>query len=200
MTEKIKIQAPCIDSSVLRNLRCGDEVFLSGIIFTGRDAFHKKLSSMKIAPEFLLPGSAIYHCGPIVKQEKDRFNIMAAGPTTSWRMGLYAPEIIKRFAVKIFIGKGGMGDKFASSCVKYGAVYLSFPGGCAQSACNYFCEIRNVYFLSEFGPTEAVYEIVVKEMPLTVTIDSHGDNLHAEIKQASSAIILEKAVENRSHI
>ncbi|HPN84408.1 MAG TPA: FumA C-terminus/TtdB family hydratase beta subunit [Victivallales bacterium] len=186
MTKKQKnISCPCKNPEPIRSLRCGDEVLLSGTIFTGRDAFHKKLSSLEKAPYFLLPGSAIYHCGPIAKNEGGNFKIIAAGPTTSWRMGLYAPEIIKRFHVKIFIGKGGMNQKFAEACVKHGAVYLSFPGGCAQSACKYFSEIRNVYYLNEFGPAEAVYEISVKNMPLTVTIDSHGGNLHEKIKNTS---------------
>ncbi len=181
-----RVSSPCPDKRILRAMRCGDEVLLSGTIFTGRDAFHKKLCSMRKAPSFLPEGSAIYHCGPIAKFAADgRIGLMAAGPTTSWRMGLYATEMVKRFKTGLFIGKGGMGGGFPAACIEHGAVYLSFPGGCAQSACGYIREVRNCFFLDEFGPAEAVYEIIVERMPLIATIDSHGGNLHERIRKES---------------
>lgn len=183
---KISIETPCNDLKIIKQLHCGDKILLSGVILTGRDAFHKKLYRMDSSPDFLRSGSAIYHCGPIAKFANDgKIKLIAAGPTTSWRMGLYAPELIKRFAVRIFIGKGGMGEIFMEACKQYGAVYLSFPGGCAQSASSYIKEVRNCYYLDEFGPAEAVYEIFVKNFPLIVTIDSYGENIHASVREES---------------
>ena len=186
MRRKIKINLPFNDLEAIRALHIGDEVILSGPIITGRDAFHKKLSKMSRAPDFLTPGSAIYHCGPIAKFAKNKkIELLAAGPTTSWRMGLYAPDIIKRFSIRIFIGKGGMGNIFPETCREYGALYLSFPGGCAQSACKYITEVVNCHYLKEFGPAEAVYEIIVKDFPLIVSIDSHGGNIHESVRMKS---------------
>jgi tartrate/fumarate subfamily iron-sulfur-dependent hydro-lyase beta chain len=185
-----EIKIPLKNPDIVRKLSCGDDVLLSGVILTARDAFHKKLCSLRTAPGFLPKGSALYHCGPIASQdESGKWRLIAAGPTTSWRMGTYAPEIIRRFGVRIFVGKGGMGEAFSNACVEFGAVYLSFPGGCAQSARGFLREIRNVYFLDEFGPAEAVFEITVERMPLTVTIDSSGRSLHSEIRKKTESAL-----------
>jgi fumarate hydratase class I len=184
--EKRVLELPLNDYSLTEDFSCGQEIFISGIIFTGRDAFHKFLCSSSPPPDFLKPGSAIYHCGPIVSCGKNgKFELIAAGPTTSWRMGAYAAKIIEKFGIKIFIGKGGMGTEFTKVCAKNKGLYLNFPGGCAQSACKYICEIRNVYFLKEFGPAEAVYELRVEKMPLIVTIDSKGNNMHLDIMNST---------------
>ncbi|HOK05138.1 MAG TPA: FumA C-terminus/TtdB family hydratase beta subunit [Victivallales bacterium] len=187
--KEIPLQSPITDDEDIKKLNIGDKVLLSGIIITGRDAFHKKLISMDSNPSFLPVGSAIYHCGPIAKFAANHsIQLLAAGPTTSWRMGLYAPKIIEKFKIKIFIGKGGMGDNFTEACKKYTAIYLSFPGGCAQSACQYISKVKGCYFLEEFGPAEAAYEIYVKNFPLIVTIDSYGRSLHRQVKENSTKL------------
>src|SRR5213075_1842936 len=119
---EIALQAPIPDEQI-RALKVGDVVLVSGRMFTGRDAVHAYL--MKHDPPVDLRGAVLYHCGPVVVKEGDRWRVTAAGPTTSIREERYQGEIIKRYGVRVVMGKGGMGAKTLAALKEHGAVYLN---------------------------------------------------------------------------
>jgi len=182
------------DEATIRSLHVGDEVLLNGTIVMARDAGHKYMVSQKPKDlEPLLKNSVIYHCGPIVKKVKDKWYMVCAGPTTSIREEPYEADVIRLYQVRGVIGKGGMGAKTLQACREYGAVYLHATGGCAAELACTMTEVLDVKKL-EFGTPEAFWIVSVKDFPCTVTMDSHGESLHAKVEADSK-----KALENLLH-
>src|SRR5438445_10822984 len=173
----------------IRALKVGDEVLISGVIHTGRDAVHKYLhEGGQLPPGVSLRDGILYHCGPVVlKQEDGSWKVTAAGPTTSIREEPYQAQIIRDFGIRGVIGKGGMGDKTVAACKEYGCVYLHAVGGAAQVLAECIKNVRNVYLLEQFGSPEAVWELEVENFPAVVTMDAHGHSLHKEVFAASQA-------------
>ena len=167
----------------IRALKVGDEVLISGVVFTGRDAVHKYLyEGGVLPPEVKLRDGILYHCGPVVmKDEQGNWKATAAGPTTSIREEPYQAQIIKEFGLRGVIGKGGMGDHTLAACKEYGCVYLHAVGGAAQVLAECIKKVRNVYMMEKFGAPEAIWEFEVENFPAVVTIDAHGNSLHKEI-------------------
>jgi len=174
---KKKLELPLTEETV-RSLRIGDEVLLTGTIYTARDAAHKFLTAHPDKCPVSLEGTAIYHCGPIVIGKEGNWRITAAGPTTSTRTEPYIADMVKHFGIRVFIGKGGLGGKSLEAFCDYGCVYLSAVGGCAQVLARAVKKVRNVYFYEEFGSPEAVWELEVEDFPATVTMDSTGETMH----------------------
>jgi len=181
-----KIAFPFTEEKI-RALKVGDEVELTGVVFTGRDAVHKYLhEGGQLPPGVSLKDGIIYHCGPVVlKDEQGNWKVTAAGPTTSIREEPYQGQIIKEFGVRGVIGKGGMGDRTMTACKESGCVYLHAVGGAAQVLAETIKKVRNVYFLEKFGSPEAIWELEVVDFPAVVTIDSHGNSLHKQVMQES---------------
>lgn len=173
----------------IRALKVGDEVLISGVIFTGRDAVHKYLhDGGKLPPEVKLRDGILYHCGPVVMKQPDgSWKATAAGPTTSIREEPYQWQVIRDFGLRGVIGKGGMGDKTLAACRGYGCVYLHAVGGAAQVLAECIKKVRNVYMMEQFGAPEAIWEFEVEDFPAVVTIDSHGNSLHKDVFAASQA-------------
>jgi fumarate hydratase class I len=167
----------------------GDEVLISGVVHTGRDAVHKYLHEGGTLPEGVsFRNGILYHCGPVMmKQEDGSYKCTAAGPTTSIREEPYQWQVIRDFGLRGVIGKGGMGVKTQAACKEYGCVYLHAIGGAAQVLAECIKKVRNVYFLEKFGSPEAIWELEVVDFPAVVTIDAHGNSLHAEIFAKSQA-------------
>lgn len=184
----IKLTFPFSEDQ-MRALKVGDEVLISGIVFTGRDAVHKYLhEGGKLPPGVSLRDGIIYHCGPVMLQQPDgTWKCNAAGPTTSIREEPYQGQIIRDFGVRGVIGKGGMGERTLAACKEHGCVYLHAVGGAAQVLAECIKRVRNVYFLEEFGAPEAIWELEVEDFPAVVTMDSHGGSLHREVFQHSQA-------------
>ena len=180
-----------ISEEQIRALKVGESVAISGVVYTGRDAVHKYLHEGGELPEGgNLEGSIIYHCGPVVvKDDAGDWQVTAAGPTTSIREEPYQADIMKKFGVRGVIGKGGMGPKTLAGCAENGNVYLHAIGGAAQVLAEHITQVRNVYFLEEFGSPEAIWELKVDKFPVVVTMDSHGKSLHAEVAKASQAVL-----------
>ena len=183
----IALEFPFTEEKV-RALKVGDEVALSGRVFTGRDAVHKYLHEGGKLPEGVsFQDGIIYHCGPVVlKDENGEWKVTAAGPTTSIREEPYQWQIIRDFGVRGVIGKGGMGPKTLEACREHGCVYLHGIGGAAQVLAECVTRVINVHMLEEFGSPEAIWELEVKDFPVVVTMDSHGNSLHADVMKASS--------------
>jgi len=182
-----KIQAP-VGEADIRGLKVGDVVLISGEMYTGRDAVHSYL--MKHDPPASLQGSVLYHCGPVVMKNNGNYKITAAGPTTSIREEPYQGDIIKRYGVRAVMGKGGMGKRTLDAMKEAGAVYLNAIGGAAQYYARCIDEVLGVD-LMEFGIPEAMWHLRVHDFPAIVTMDAHGNSLHADVEKAS-AIMLEK--------
>jgi tartrate/fumarate subfamily iron-sulfur-dependent hydro-lyase beta chain len=182
-----------ISEETIRKLKVGNQVLISGVVFTGRDAVHKYLHEGGTLPdEVNLDGGILYHCGPVVLQDKHgHWQVTAAGPTTSIREEPYQGDIMKRFGIRGVIGKGGMADKTLAACQEHGAVYLHAIGGAAQVLAECITRVRNVHMLKEFGSPEAVWELEVLDFPAVVTMDSHGNSLHAEILSRSGEALAE---------
>jgi len=176
-----------ISEEDVRKLKVNDVLYLTGTIVTARDAAHKKaleqFNQGKPLP-INLEGLAVFHCGPIVKKEDDKWTVVAAGPTTSTRMDQFEDEFIKAFKVRVVIGKGGMGKKTTDAMQKYGAVYGAFTGGAGVLAAKAIKNVKTVEWLQDLGMPEALWVFEVDEFgPLTVAIDSHGNNLFEEVKK-----------------
>jgi fumarate hydratase class I len=175
----IPLDGPFTEEKI-RALKVGDEVALTSVLFTGRDAVHRYLhEGGALPPEIQLRGGIIYHCGPVVLPDgQGGWKVTAAGPTTSIREEPYQGHIIRTFGIRGVIGKGGMGERTLAACKECGCVYLHAVGGAAQVLAECIQSVRNVYFLKEFGSPEAIWELEVKDFPAVVTMDAHGRSLH----------------------
>jgi fumarate hydratase, class I len=189
---EVRIQAPISDEQI-RALKVGDVVLVSGRMYTGRDAVHAHL--MKHEPPVDLRGAVLYHCGPVVAKAGDTpgapkppgdggWTITAAGPTTSIREEPYQAEILRRYGVRVVIGKGGMGAKTLAGLKESGAVYLNAVGGAAQFYARCIDRVAGVS-LMQFGTPEAMWHIDVTDFPAIVTMDAHGNSLHKDIEAQS---------------
>ncbi|MFO7936804.1 MAG: FumA C-terminus/TtdB family hydratase beta subunit [Kiritimatiellia bacterium] len=168
----------------IRELKAGDSVRISGTVFTGRDRLHKFLADGGTPPEDL-HDSAVYHCGPVVVREAGVWRVRSAGPTTSIREEPYMAKIIAAFGVRVIIGKGGMGPATMEACKSYGCVYLQAAGGAAALLAQGISSVKGVWFLEEFGATEAMWKLDVSGLDLVVGIDACGNNLYEEVRCAS---------------
>lgn len=189
-----KLKTP-ISEEEIRKLKVNDVLYVTGTIVTARDEAHKRaLEFFKEGRKLPinLKGLAVFHCGPIVKKQNDKWTVVAAGPTTSTRMDQFEDEMIKNFKVRVVIGKGGMGTRTTDAMKEYGAVYGAFTGGAAVLAAKAIKQVKTVEW-SDLGMPEALWIFEAEEFgPLTVAIDTHGNNLFEEVKR--------KAEENRTKV
>ncbi len=172
----IRLTTP-LNKEAIRNLRVGDVVLLSGTLYTARDAAHKRLCqavSEGQPPPFPLEGSVIYYVGPT--PAPPGFPIGAAGPTTSYRMDRYTPELIRR-GVLATIGKGRRNEAVRQALQDCGAVYFGATGGAGALLAQRVRSARVIAY-DDLGP-EAVRELIVEDFPLVVVNDAHGGELYA---------------------
>ena len=160
----------------LAPLRAGDTVLLSGVVYTARDAAHKRMMELldqgKPLP-FPVEGSALYYVGPT--PERPGEVIGSAGPTTSGRMDAYSPRLLD-LGQAIMIGKGARNGAVKEAVVRNGGVYLAALGG-AGALMSASVKALEVICWEDLG-CEAVRRLEVEDMPLTVILDSHGGDLY----------------------
>src|SRR5512136_1127652 len=194
-----KVKLP-LNDEVVRGLKMGDPVLLTGVMVTGRDTVHKWMIDTFVkhtrlpqgddlqvyeAIKPLLRGNVIYHCGPVVGGlDTQEYRFVAAGPTTSIREEPYQGDVMRHFQIKAVIGKGGMGPKTLQACGEVPCLYLHAIGGAASWIAQTVTRVVGVHKL-DFGVPEAAWIIEVKDFPVVVTMDSHGGSLHTEIEQLS---------------
>jgi len=180
-----KIVSP-LDERQARSLRAGDVVSLSGELLTARDEAHLRiLELLRNGQElpFQLEDMAVYHCGPIMRQDAG-WKVVAAGPTTSARLDRLAPEVIRKCRPRLIIGKGGMSSETSEAMKEVGCAYLAFPGGAAVLAAEALPEVLGVHW-SDLGMPEAVWHLRAKDLgPLVVAMDSHGRSLFKEVEDS----------------
>ncbi|MEK3980405.1 fumarate hydratase [Psychrobacillus sp. FSL K6-2836] len=178
----VELQAPITEEQI-RELQVGDVVSITGRMYTGRDAIHHHLMSHDAPVD--LNGQIIYHCGPVMqKDEAGDWHVRAAGPTTSIREEPYQGDIMKKFGIRAVIGKGGMGPKTLAALSEHGGVYLNAIGGAAQYYADCIKGVEGVD-LMEFGIPEAMWHLRVEKFTAVVTMDSHGNSLHADVDKSS---------------
>ncbi len=187
LKDAVRLTTPLREEDV-RRLKVGDMVLLSGVMYTGRDAVHAHL--MQHPPPVDLHGAALYHCGPVALKQGEGWSIAAAGPTTSSREEPYQADVLRNYGVRAVIGKGGMGERTLKALQECGAVYLNAVGGAAQFYARAIRRVRGVHWL-EFGVPEAMWELEVEGFPAVVTMDAHGDSLHAVVERQSAASLHE---------
>jgi len=190
LTGREVVLRPPLSEEQVRALKVGDVVLVTGEMFTGRDAVHAHL--MKNPPPVDMRGSVLYHCGPVMLKQGEKWTVKAAGPTTSSREEPYQADIIRNYGVRAVIGKGGMGKKTLAALKDSGAVYLNAIGGAAQFYARSIDEVLGVHLL-EFGIPEAMWHLRVHDFAAIVTMDAHGNSLHAEVETETGERLAELA-------
>ena len=175
----IKITAP-LSREEARKLKSSDSVLISGVIYTARDAAHKRLCELADKGQELpldIKDSIIYYVGPTPAKEGQA--IGSAGPTTSYRMDAYSPTLIKLGETGM-IGKGKRGPEVIAAMKEHGAVYFGAIGGCGAllSKC---IKKAEVIAYDDLG-AEAIRRLEVEDFPVVVVIDSEGNNLYEKGK------------------
>ena len=178
MAEVIKLTTPLTNEEV-EKLKVGDSVSITGVLFTGRDAAHKRLTDL-LAENKELPvdfaGQLIYYVGP--SPAREGLPIGSAGPTTSYRMDPYAPALISGVGLKGMIGKGEMGPEVVAAMQKHKAVYLAAVGGAAALIAKSIKKAEVVAY-DDLG-AEAIRKLEVEDFPAIVAQDCHGGNIYNE--------------------
>ncbi|MCR1934477.1 Fe-S-containing hydro-lyase [Clostridium tepidum] len=172
---KIKINTPLTEDKI-KDLKAGDIVLITGVIYTARDAAHKRLvDSLEKGKDlpFQVENSIIYYVGPT--PAKPGREIGAAGPTTSYRMDTYTPKLLN-LGLKGMIGKGKRSKKVIESIVKNKAVYFGAIGGAAALISKSIKKSEIIAYKDL--DSEAIRKLEVEDLPVTVIIDSKGNNLY----------------------
>ncbi len=174
-----KITSP-ISADVIENLRAGDQVLISGVIYVGRDAAHKRLVEALDRGDrlpFDLQGQTIYYMGP--SPTKPGHVIGSAGPTTSGRMDAYTPRLLAA-GLKAMIGKGSRSEAVKEAIKEYKAVYFAAAGGAAALIAKSITKAETIAY-EELGP-EAILRLEVKDFPAVIINDIYGGDLYQEGK------------------
>jgi fumarate hydratase subunit beta len=177
MGKEIRLKTP-LSNEDIEKLRIGDKILLSGTIYTGRDAAHKRLHDLLKEGKPLpinLEGAAIYYVGPA--PTKPGYAIGSAGPTTSYRMDPFAPLMHER-GLKATIGKGNRNQEVREALKKHKGVYLAATGGVAALIAKSVKSAKIIAY-EDLG-AEAIRELVVEDFPCTVANDCHGGDLFEE--------------------
>ena len=173
MEDRVILEAPFTDEKI-KSLKAGEMIYISGTVYTGRDAAHKRLYEMIEKGEdmpFDFSGQAIYYAGPC--PAKPGKPIGSVGPTTGGRMDAYSPKLIQH-GLKVMIGKGSRSEEVVNAIKEHTGVYLAAIGGAAalMARC---VESAEVIAFDDLG-TEAIRKLQVNQLPVIVVIDSEGNN------------------------
>ena len=174
---EIKLKTPLTDEDV-EKLKIGDKVLLTGVIYTGRDAAHKRLDDLIQAGKELpvdIRGQVIYYVGPA--PAKPGKPIGSAGPTTSYRMDAFAPKLME-LGLKGMIGKGNRGTEVVEAMQKHKAVYFGATGGAGALLARSIKKAEVVAY-EDLGP-EAIQRMEVEDFPVVVINDTKGNDLYVE--------------------
>jgi fumarate hydratase subunit beta len=173
----ISVSAPIADKKALASLHAGDQVLLTGAVYTARDAAHKRFIALLDKGEPLpisLEGQILYYCGPTPAAPDAPAG--SAGPTTASRMDKYTPMLLRETGLAAMIGKGARGEAVIDAIKERGAVYFAAVGGAGALISSRITSSKIICY-EELGP-EAVYKFEVEQMPLVVAVDSAGNDLY----------------------
>ena len=195
-----ELQAP-LSLATVRELRIGDIVTLNGTFFSCRSKFHAKMIREKAPiPQALSGINVMCQMGPIMKMVQGKWSAISSGPTTSFRMDHYGPDIIKKLGLRAIIGKGTMGEKTAAAMCDEGCVHLCSIGMNANVLPVAIQRVLSVEYLEEFGMIEAVWVFEAKGWgPFLVDIDATGENyfhrLRNEVHQRLPSVLKDLGVD-----
>ena len=176
MNDAIRLELP-LDEAAVRSLKAGDRVELTGVLWTGRDAAHRRWLEMLDRGEKLpidLRGQTIYFVGPC--PARPGMPIGSAGPTTSGRMDAYSPRVMRELGIRGMIGKGDRSDAVIEAIKACGGVYFAATGGAGALIARSIRRAEVVMF-PDLGP-EAVHRLEVEAFPAVVAIDAEGRDLY----------------------
>jgi len=184
---EVNLRTP-ISRDASRALRVGDVVSFSGELLFCRDRAHARLldfANRQRPIPVRMEGIPIYHAGPVVSGHDRSWRIIAAGPTTSFRLEEYEAHILRYYKPRIIVGKGGMGKRTSAALVDTGGAYAVFPGGAALLAARCMKDVIGVHWI-DLGIPDALWHVRVEDFgPCVVTMDSTGDSLHEKIGSES---------------
>ena len=187
-----RIELPIENRGVLKEMRVGDTVYITGTVVTLRDLGHRRAVEMLKRGEKIpvdLRGLAVFHAGPIVRRVGEEWKIVSIGPTTSARMDIYVYDLVKLSGVALIVGKGGMGVNARRACREFGAVYVELVGGTAPLITKAIRGVEAVYWL-DLGFPEAMWVLRVENLgPAIVTIDTEGRDLHEEVMSRAYEVV-----------
>jgi tartrate/fumarate subfamily iron-sulfur-dependent hydro-lyase beta chain len=199
MSEEITLVPP-VSEDQARGLKCGDVVFLDGIVLAWRDRAVERMFELSEKGEAFpvdLRGSVHWHCGPIVQETPEGWTVISAGPTASTRFSLAEIRAIEEFGVRLIVGKGGMFSEAKEAMKRKGAAFLASVGGAASFYARQIVRVKEVHWL-DLGLPEAIWVLEMKAFgPLLVTMDSHGRSLYDElgIEENLQKIYSEKGID-----
>ncbi len=178
-----------MSSGDARGLKLGEQVTVSGLLFTGRSRFHIRAVEQNIFPPIdYAKINCFFHVGPVMRKDSSGWSVVSCEPTSSIRFERYGADVVRKFRLHTLIGKTTMGPATVSALEEVGGVYLSKIGLSGNALRDQVRKIRGVYFLDELGKTEStwIYE-VEKFGPFFVAIDAHGNSyfrdLESEVKK-----------------
>ncbi len=178
---KYHLQTPFSEEDI-RKLKVGDMVHFDGTLFGIRDLTQIYMFDQQNEPPVSLEGMPCIHTAPSLGKVGDMWEPICVGTTTSGRMERFTPPLIEKYGVRAIIGKGGLYEKSLEAMKRYGAVYLAIVGGAASLETQQIEEVEAIYW--EHLHPEALYKFRVKDFgPLTVAMDSHGNNLYSRVKE-----------------
>lgn len=177
---------PPLTKEMVRSLRAGEWVTISGTIFGIRDATLIRVFDQGVAPPADLRGAALLHTAPNVKKVGDRYEPLSVGTTTSTRMNRFTEGLLGTYGVRAIIGKGGLLADSVASMTRHGAAYLTIVGGAAAWETLHIEAIEHVFW-EDLMP-ECLWQFRFKDLgPLLVSIDSHGGSIYADVKDEARA-------------
>lgn len=176
----ITLKTP-FDEKAMRSLKAGDIVTINGHIFGMRDKTMIYIFDQGHEPPVSLDGYPVLHTAPSLKKVGDKWEKIVIGTTTSTRMNRFSPPLMEKYGVRAFIGKSGLYQDSLEAMQRFGACYLAIVGGAASLETTQIEEVEKVFW--EHLHPEAIYQLRVKDFgPLIVAMDSHGNNLYADVR------------------
>jgi tartrate/fumarate subfamily iron-sulfur-dependent hydro-lyase beta chain len=180
-----------LSAAAARDLTLGEQVTVSGLLFTGRSRFHIRAIEDNIFPPIDYSAlNCFFHVGPVMRQKKDgSWEVVSCEPTSSIRFERYGADVVRKFNIRVLIGKTTMGHRTAEALRDVGGVYLSKIGVSGNALRSQIKKIHGVHFLEELGKTEATWVFEVERFgPFFVAIDAQGHNyfekLNADVEKA----------------
>lgn len=179
------LNTPLTDE-IVRGLKVGDQVYLTGPIIGIRDATQIRIFDQGVRPPWDLRGQVLLHTAPSVRKVGDRYEPVVVGTTTSTRMERFTPGLLRDYGVKGVVGKGGLLQGSTRAMREYGGCYFAIVGGAAALETIQIEEIEDVAW-EDLMP-ECLWRFRFRNLgPLVVAIDSHGNNLYLQNKEAVQA-------------
>jgi fumarate hydratase subunit beta/L(+)-tartrate dehydratase beta subunit len=193
LSKEVRLTTPLSNEDVA-DIRIGDVVYISGVVYTARDMAHLRIMEQlnegaPIVEDF--EGAAVFHAGPVVRRKDEGWEVIVIGPTTSMRMEPFSEALLGKLGAKALIGKGGMGKDTEEAMKRYCSIYLLSPPGCAVVQSKAIKRVLRVNWL-DLGVPEAIWVLEVENWgPLIVGMDSQGNSQFKAVKERAQKRINE---------